>query len=64
MSEETKFYLHIQYVDTLNYKREMVLGPWASKQAASDYSDNLTNSRIGEQILNHLKAKSLIVQEA
>jgi len=64
MQKASQFFLYLSYKDTLGYPRSMVLGPWSSVQAASDYSDNLTDSRIGEQILKHLGVEKIVVQES
>ena len=64
MTEESKFYLNLDAHFGLGYTVNIKLGPWAGKQAAADYASNLTDSRIGEQLLNALGVTKIIVQEA
>jgi hypothetical protein len=61
---EKKFYLHLDAHFGLGYTVNVVLGPWATKLNAENYSSHLTDSRIGEQLLNAIGVTKIIVQEA
>jgi hypothetical protein len=42
----------------------VTLGPWDRKEQADAYSDSLTDSRIGEQLLKKLGVEELLVFES
>jgi hypothetical protein len=64
--EAPRFYLYIRGVRPSDqHEYGIRLGPWTSEEKAVEYSDTLTDSRIGEQLLGKLGVETLnVYQEA
>jgi hypothetical protein len=61
---EPKFYLRLSGVRPSDqHEYSLNLGPWKTLEGAIRYSDQLTDTRIGEQLLNKLGVTDLNAYE-
>jgi hypothetical protein len=62
--QDSKFYLCLRGKNFEHTQFKLTLGPWTKREQAEAYSDSLTDSRIGEQLMQKLGVEELIVLES
>jgi hypothetical protein len=64
LTVEHSYSLCLRGKNHLGNEYSITLGPWTKKSEADAYSDSLTDTRIGEQLLKKLGVEELIVFES
>jgi hypothetical protein len=55
------YWMNVRGVRPSGGEYHFSLGPWTTKEKAQEFSDSLTDTRIGEQLLNKLGVEQIVI---